>query len=121
MVTPAATRHHVEAILLARRDRIRARTALALTVAERVADRLLLAGASRVVLFGSLAKGTFGEHSDIDLAVDGMSPKARDALAEELEALAAPFLLDVVPMERLPETTLATLGRVARVLRERVT
>jgi predicted nucleotidyltransferase len=39
--------------------------------------------AGRVVLFGSLAEGTYSEQSDVDLAVDGM-PSAHyfDALAE---------------------------------------
>ena len=40
-------------------------------VYEQIADFAREAGARRVVLFGSRARGTNGPHSDIDLAVEG--------------------------------------------------
>jgi predicted nucleotidyltransferase len=39
----------------------------------------------RVILYGSLAKGTFGEGSDVDLAVEGLPAELHYRLASELE------------------------------------
>jgi predicted nucleotidyltransferase len=57
--------------------------------------------ADRVLLFGSLAEGTFSENSDVDLAVVGM-PKAQyfDALAELMHLFGGP--VDLVRIEEAP-------------------
>ena len=57
-------------------------------------------GARRIWLFGSLADGAFGEGSDIDLAAEGLpaGPAAFRAAAE-LDDLARPFGVDLVPLE----------------------
>jgi len=49
--------------------------------------RLRDAGASRVILFGSLSRGGLEAGSDIDLAVDGLSLSACDRAEEELRPL----------------------------------
>ena len=38
-------------------------------------DYLKLNGCKEIILFGSLADGTFDEKSDIDLAISGLSPR----------------------------------------------
>ena len=42
---------------------------------HKAAEVLKSFGATEVYLFGSVAKGTHTEHSDIDLAVSGLPPK----------------------------------------------
>lgn len=73
-------------------------------------------GARRVILFGSVAgQGPWREHSDIDLAVEGLAPDkffaaysaCRDTLPPDLE-------LDLVPLEKAyPEMRARILGEVA--------
>jgi predicted nucleotidyltransferase len=46
------------------------------------------AGARRVVLFGSLARGLFRRDSDIDLAVSGLSERTLARLERELTLIA---------------------------------
>ena len=69
----------------------------AANVAEALAMRL---GVQEVTLFGSLARGSFNERSDIDLAVRGLAP--RDLV--EAHLLAAPhargYDVSIVPVER---------------------
>ena len=49
-----------------------------------------------VTLFGSRAKGTHSERSDIDLAVSGtVTPLQAEAIAGELEELPLPYRFDV--------------------------
>jgi predicted nucleotidyltransferase len=66
-------------------------------VAAALAARL---GVKEVILFGSLARGRFGERSDIDLAVKGL--QAADLV--EAHVLAARLVRDwnvsIVPFER---------------------
>lgn len=51
---------------------------------------------SRVVLFGSRAKGTASPSLDIDLALEGVDdPLRAEAIASELEALPLPYRFDV--------------------------
>ncbi len=78
---------------------LRARSAERRARAERRADGLrarlpeaarLLAEryrAGRVILFGSLADGTYSEDSDVDLAVEGMPPAGYFQALGELMAL----------------------------------
>jgi predicted nucleotidyltransferase len=76
---------------------LRARSELA---ARRLADEF---GATRVVLFGTVARGAVHERSDVDLAVWGLPP-AREGAASAMagEVLAAP--VDLVCMEGAPES-----------------
>ena len=75
------SRRSEEAAARARRAR-RARRRLPEAVA-----RLREAGASRVILFGSLSRGGLDTDSDIDLAVDGLSLAACDEAERELSGL----------------------------------
>jgi predicted nucleotidyltransferase len=75
------------------------------------ATRLRARGASRVVLFGSLATGAEPHaESDIDLAVAGLDD---DAIAEstlELEALTG-ARIDLVALERAPSRLRSRIAR----------
>lgn len=54
----------------------------------------------RVWLYGSLAEGGFHERSDIDLAAEGLPPGlALFRAGAELDELARPFSVDLVPLE----------------------
>ena len=69
--------------------------------AERVATMLRQEfGVTRVVLFGSLVKGRFGAHSDIDLAVAGLAP-ARFFRALAQAGTLSEFPVDLKPLEEL--------------------
>lgn len=50
----------------------------------------------RVKLFGSRAKGTQTDRSDVDLAVWGLTPLQTEDLAEQLDELPLPWKFDVV-------------------------
>lgn len=58
-------------------------------------------GAQRVWVFGSFAQGPFDEHSDLDLATEGLPPHhyftVRAALSE-----VCPVRFDLVELERAP-------------------
>jgi predicted nucleotidyltransferase len=57
-------------------------------------------GVRRIWLFGSLAEGAFREGSDIDLAVEGLpGGSALFRAGVELEEIACPFPVDLVPLE----------------------
>lgn len=56
-------------------------------------------GARRVFLCGSLARGEFGEGSDIDLAAEGIADEGFFRAGAELERLAEPLRVDLVPLE----------------------
>lgn len=53
--------------------------------------------AEEVILFGSRAKGTAGERSDIDIAVSGV--KDVEKLREELERIPTLFSIDLVDLD----------------------
>lgn len=76
----------------------------ALAAARQAAELLRQRGAKRVWLFGSLAGSrTFWEHSDIDLAVEGLPPQENYwQLYAELMKAAGPFNLDLVLLEEAP-------------------
>lgn len=61
-------------------------------------------GASEVILFGSRAKGTALERSDIDIAVKGV--KDIDALQEKLEDIPTLYSIDLVGLEECSNTLL---------------
>ena len=54
-------------------------------------------GAKKVLLFGSRAKGTALERSDIDIAVSGV--KEVDLLIQEIEELPTLYSVDIVNMD----------------------
>jgi predicted nucleotidyltransferase len=60
-------------------------------------------GARRVRLFGSFARGTTTERSDVDLAVEGLQPEGYfRAIADLTGLLEAP--VDLVELETAPES-----------------
>lgn len=69
---------------------------------------------ARVYLYGSRARGTFHDRSDIDLAIDnGKAPEplrlgeARDML----EGIRSPYKIDLFDFNYLPETMQETIKR----------
>ncbi|MBI4700582.1 MAG: nucleotidyltransferase domain-containing protein [Deltaproteobacteria bacterium] len=93
--------------ILAWRERFRQAETARARLAEQARSRLpalvrhlAAAGARRVWLFGSLADEAFHEGSDIDLAAEGLpAGAALFRLAVELDRVAAPFRIDLVPLE----------------------
>jgi predicted nucleotidyltransferase len=70
-------------------------------------------GATRVIPFGSvLEEGLWHTRSDLDLAVEGVSPEALWQAAKEVEAIAPSWLeVDLMPLERVyPEVRSRILG-----------
>jgi len=94
------------------RDHEVARRGRAQEAAQRVAQCLRREyGASRVVLFGSMARtGPLGPRSDIDLAVWGLNDAFYYEAVAKAQDAGAPFRVDVVRMERSP----ASLREVVR-------
>jgi predicted nucleotidyltransferase len=86
-------RRCAELIRAAAERAARARSAL-----PAIVEALVALGATRIVLFGSLATGRFGLDSDIDLAVEGIENELRAAIAAE--RVAPEFTVDIVPLER---------------------
>ena len=66
-------------------------------VIQAVAELCRHFSAVEVILFGSRAKGTARERSDIDVAVSGV--KDFDALAEQIEELPTLYSIDLVNMD----------------------
>jgi len=94
----------------------RARSALAVLPAL-VGHLVSHYGVRRVWLFGSLEEGGFHEHSDIDLAVAGLPPgSALFRAAAELDELAQPFVVDLVPIEEARAALRERVVRRGRVL-----
>jgi len=82
----------------------------------RLVDHLVrVYGVRRVVLFGSLAEGGFSMRSDIDLAVEGLSGSLFQAGAD-LDELAAPFRVDLVPLEDAWPAVVARVEETGEVL-----
>jgi uncharacterized protein len=57
--------------------------------------------ATQIILFGSLAKGTFHQDSDIDLAVAGIPPEDYFSALAALNRLSPSFQIDLKPLEDL--------------------
>lgn len=66
-------------------------------VIQAVAELCRRFSAAEVILFGSRAKGTARERSDIDVAVSGVNDF--DALAEQVEELPTLYSIDLVNMD----------------------
>jgi predicted nucleotidyltransferase len=68
----------------------------------------------KVILFGSRAKGTSRQNSDIDLAVDGVIDDLQiEALAMELDELSLPYKFDVKSLVGIRNSAL--VDHIARV------
>jgi uncharacterized protein len=57
--------------------------------------------ATQIILFGSLAKGTFRQGSDIDLAVAGIPPENYFSAIAATNRLSDSFPIDLKPLEDL--------------------
>jgi len=102
---------------VARATRVAARTARARAVLAEIARVLIERyGARQVTLFGSLARGDFGEDSDIDLVVDGLPAHLLFAAGAEAERLAGDIAVDLVPAEAASERARAALHKEGIVL-----
>ena len=66
-------------------------------VFQQITDICKQNGASKVILFGSRAKGTERERSDIDIAVCGVEDV--DKLQEEIENIATLYTIDIVDLD----------------------
>ena len=84
-----------------RRQQLARRRARAWDIARRAAALLKEEfGATRVVVFGSLAHGAwFHPHSDIDLAAEGIPPERFWRAGCRLEEIAEGFEIDLVALE----------------------
>ena len=57
---------------------------------------------SAAILYGSRAKGTHSQRSDVDLALTGdVTPLEAEAIAGELDELPLPYRFDVQPVARI--------------------
>lgn len=88
------------------RARLEAETARAHEAARRIGVLLHGAGATRVWLIGSLARGTFHFSSDLDFLAEGLAPGPLTALTARAVALAGRGV-DVLRAEELDEDWLA--------------
>lgn len=66
-------------------------------VFQQITDICKRNGASKVILFGSRAKGTARERSDIDIAVCGVENV--DKLQEEIEDIPTLYTVDIVDLD----------------------
>ena len=90
------------------------------SVYQQIAQFAREAGAKRVILFGSRARGTNYPKSDIDLAIEGCPdfPALQDRLQEELWSL---LRLDIVNLDaRLSDELRQEIARDGKVLYEEV-
>ena len=68
------------------------------------------AGATRVVLFGSLATGLFRRRSDIDLAVSGLTEQALAGFEHEFTIMAR-RPVELANLESMPESLRESIDR----------
>ncbi|HNW51264.1 MAG TPA: nucleotidyltransferase domain-containing protein [Prolixibacteraceae bacterium] len=76
----------------------------------------------KAILFGSRAKGTYHEGSDIDIALQGSNLAVNDILdlTNEMEALNLPYKFDLIIYHRIKEPNLADhINRIGKVIFER--
>lgn len=77
-----------------------------------------------VILFGSRAKGTHSNRSDVDLAVDGeITALEAEAIASELDELPLPYRFEVQALKAIKHRALIEhIKRVGvEIYRERIT
>ena len=68
-------------------------------VIEEITQRCRQYGAQEIILFGSRAKGTATERSDIDIAVSGVVSHDIYELQEELENIPTLYKIDLVDLD----------------------
>ncbi len=76
----------------------------------------------KIILFGSRAKGTFKDGSDVDIALKGANLKLDDIIdvSLEIDKLFLPYKFDFVIYDRIKEKTLIEhIDRVGIVLSEK--
>ena|SRR5689334_3791985 len=90
----------------------RQQASVALAAAEAIVHR----AGGRLVVFGSLVEGGFGEHSDIDVAILGISPDRDLDIAAEVDTAIglAGFTADVIPERFLKGSLRERVSRVGR-------
>lgn len=79
--------------------RARALTEIRQMIFDRLGDR-----SARVFLFGSCARGTWRQSSDIDVAIEPLEPVSDDLFADIRDALDEsdiPYFVDVVDLRRV--------------------
>jgi len=87
--------------------------------AEKVARMLAgVYGVEKVVLFGSVIDGRFGEASDIDLGVEGLEKEKYIKALVEAESMAG-FPVDIKPLEDVRESFRERIRKTGKVLYER--
>lgn len=77
----------------------------------------------KIVLFGSRAKGTYKDGSDVDIALKGANLKLDDIIdaSLEIDKLFLPYKFDFVLYDRIKEKTLIEhIDRVGIVLYEMI-
>ena len=79
------------------------------------AEYLKSLGAKEIILFGSLADGTFDHNSDIDLAVSGISPKAYFTAVAILPALIE-WKIDLVAIDHTRKDFAAYIRKYGKVI-----
>ena len=97
----------------ARREQAEQRRQVAWDVARQAARLLRESfGATRVVVFGSLAHGAwFHPRSDIDLAAEGIPPEAFWRAGVALEKIDPSFEIDLIAIEAASDRLLIELTR----------
>jgi predicted nucleotidyltransferase len=72
-------------------------------------------GAKEIILFGSLADGSFDSHSDIDLAVSGISPRAYFRAVAELPSLLK-WKVDLVAIDHARKDFAAYIRKYGKII-----
>jgi predicted nucleotidyltransferase len=75
------------------------------------AEKLEELGARRVILFGSLATGTFRKDSDVDIAVEGLSVDAYFKALGILEEILEDVTFDLVDIQEALPSVLRKIDR----------
>jgi predicted nucleotidyltransferase len=98
MQMTAATDHAFPTYAALRARRVAERRAAAVK-ALRAAEVAVRERGGRLVVFGSLAEGRFGEQSDLDVAILGVPAGPDSELAAEIDTMltTAGFVADVLP------------------------
>ena len=68
-------------------------------VMTEIIQRCRLYGAQKIILYGSRAKGTATERSDIDIAVSGVASHEILDLQENLEEIPTLYTIDLVDLD----------------------
>lgn len=76
----------------------------AIKIAKAAAERLRALGATRIVLFGSLARGTYDpEESDIDIYFEGIDERKSDLAMLKIADEFGEETVDAIPADCCPD------------------